>query len=638
MSGGYGPPLLDFSPIGDLAGTFFRARKQAREDKFEEEAPALFERAYEAAYGQGSAPAAPAAPSDPSTPLSSFAKPRAGETPTFASIEGTSPTGGVGKVKAPYEIAATQLGKREAPDRAALQDYLKTGGVNLDPATLAWCAAFVNSSLGQAGIKGTGSNLARSFLNYGEAVDQPQKGDIAVFSRGDPMGPYGHVGFFEGYDPDGRIRVLGGNQSDSVSIAAQDPSRLLGFRRIPSSGGAKLGSDPVLEVSQAAGNPADFPAQGARNTQGFVVPGQTGGAPAIDKQLMKQLYANPNTRAFAISLLNERFKGRDVKTVDLGNAIGIMDNQGNILRQIPKQKDQTPQLVGTDETGRAWVRPGEDLPENISKPRQPKDRYELVKGKNGTPIGIYDKVEGRQLSSEEAQQRGIQPGAPAQESAPDFKDISGIRKEIQDLPAYKSYASAIPAYTSMLDAAKRNTKTADLNMVYALAKIMDPTSVVREGEIQMANDTQGFADRLNGFIQSIQGEGRLAPETRAGLVQEAESRMNGFKQSFDADIGQYCGFAQRWKINEADIIPNLPGMPQYDPREFNTISKTEGAGSGQGARSIPEGYSAGRVLSDAKDAYKKAAQQPDPVVRKYQQDAIRNRLKSYKIDPSRLDE
>jgi hypothetical protein len=190
----------------------------------------------------------------------------------------------------------------------------------------------------------------------------------------------------------------------------------------------------------------------------------------------------------------------------------------------------------------------------------------------------------------------------------------------------------------MLDAAKRNTKTADLNMVYALAKIMDPTSVVREGEIQMANDTQGFADRLNGFIQSIQGEGRLAPETRAGLVQEAESRMNGFKQSFDADIGQYCGFAQRWKINEADIIPNLPGMPQYDPREFNTISKTEGAGSGQGARSIPEGYSAGRVLSDAKDAYKKAAQQPDPVVRKYQQDAIRNRLKSYKIDPSRLDE
>jgi uncharacterized protein (TIGR02594 family) len=128
------------------------------------------------------------------------------------------------------EIAATMLGRGEIPNRAAIQDYLKTGGANLDPATTAWCAAFVNSSLGQAGIKGTGSNLARSFLNFGQPVDQPQKGDIAVFSRGDNP-TFGHVGFFDSLTPDGKVRILAGNQGNSVSFGEMDPSQLLGYRR-----------------------------------------------------------------------------------------------------------------------------------------------------------------------------------------------------------------------------------------------------------------------------------------------------------------------------------------------------------------------------------------------------------------------
>lgn len=160
----------------------------------------------------------------------------------------------------PLEIAGTMLGKREVPDRAALQDYLTTGGANLDPATTAWCAAFVNATLKQSGMTGTGSNLARSFLNYGEGVDTPTKGDIAVFSRGDPNGPYGHVGFFEGYGPDGKIRVLGGNQGDSVSVAEYGPERLLGFRR-PSAGGQSAPAvDPIGEV--IAANNAPKPVMG----------------------------------------------------------------------------------------------------------------------------------------------------------------------------------------------------------------------------------------------------------------------------------------------------------------------------------------------------------------------------------------
>lgn len=138
---------------------------------------------------------------------------------------------GAGKMADPFQIAASQIGLSETGQKAAIQEYLSNGGVNLDPAVTAWCAAFVGATLKQAGMEGTGSNLARSYLDWGQAVTEPQKGDVAVFSRGDPNGPYGHVGFFDGYNEDGTIRVLGGNQGDAVSYANYGADKLLGFRR-----------------------------------------------------------------------------------------------------------------------------------------------------------------------------------------------------------------------------------------------------------------------------------------------------------------------------------------------------------------------------------------------------------------------
>lgn len=131
----------------------------------------------------------------------------------------------------PIDIAESLLGRGEVPDQAMLSEFLENGGQRLDPVETAWCAAFVNATLSQAGLQGTNQLNARSFLDWGQPVDTPQRGDVAVFSRGDPNGWQGHVGFFEGYNPDGTIRVLGGNQGDAVSVANYSPNALLGFRR-----------------------------------------------------------------------------------------------------------------------------------------------------------------------------------------------------------------------------------------------------------------------------------------------------------------------------------------------------------------------------------------------------------------------
>lgn len=150
-----------------------------------------------------------------------------------------------------FDLARSQLGKTEA----MVSDYLRTGGQNLNPQELAWCAAFVNSSLQQAGIQGSGSNMARSLLNVGTPTSTPQQGDLAVFWRGSRNGQFGHVGFFDSVQPDGRIRILSGNDGDAVRYGSMPANRLLGYRSLtdlyaPAAGGAG-GKLPIMAQAGA---------------------------------------------------------------------------------------------------------------------------------------------------------------------------------------------------------------------------------------------------------------------------------------------------------------------------------------------------------------------------------------------------
>ncbi len=60
----------------------------------------------------------------------------------------------------------------------------------------------------------------------------PQQGDIVVLRRG-KNSAQGHVGFFEGFDQRGNVKVLGGNQSDGVNTKSFNRNDVLGFRRAP---------------------------------------------------------------------------------------------------------------------------------------------------------------------------------------------------------------------------------------------------------------------------------------------------------------------------------------------------------------------------------------------------------------------
>ena len=115
-------------------------------------------------------------------------------------------------------IAIAELGVAQYPagqSNPRITEYHQ--GTNLrgydDKAS--WCSSFVDWCLVQAGLTGTGSALARSWLEWGLPLAQPYPGCIVVLYRGDPAGWQGHVGFYLRSD-DRHIHLLGGNQLEQV--------------------------------------------------------------------------------------------------------------------------------------------------------------------------------------------------------------------------------------------------------------------------------------------------------------------------------------------------------------------------------------------------------------------------------------
>jgi uncharacterized protein (TIGR02594 family) len=98
-----------------------------------------------------------------------------------------------------------------------------------------WCASFVNWCLREAGIEGTFSAQARSFLKWGFTIplEKIQAGDVVVFARGN-NNTSGHVAFFLEWSSERKncLNIIGGNQSNRVSLATFSTQRLLSVRRM----------------------------------------------------------------------------------------------------------------------------------------------------------------------------------------------------------------------------------------------------------------------------------------------------------------------------------------------------------------------------------------------------------------------
>jgi uncharacterized protein (TIGR02594 family) len=142
-------------------------------------------------------------------------------------------------------IARGELGTNEirgGRDNARIVEYHQTTTLRARDDETAWCSSFVNWTMEQAGVRGTDSAAARSWLNWGQQVpmnaNSVRPGDVIVFPRGNNSAQ-GHVAIVSEVLDGGRVRVVGGNQGvrgenfDGVTYSERRLSDAIGVRRAP---------------------------------------------------------------------------------------------------------------------------------------------------------------------------------------------------------------------------------------------------------------------------------------------------------------------------------------------------------------------------------------------------------------------
>ena len=116
------------------------------------------------------------------------------------------------------------------------------------------------------------------------------------------------------------------------------------------------------------------------------------------------------------------------------------------------------------------------------------------------------------------------------------KDLENIfYKRITDLPEYKLLADVNSNIKALPALAKQDSKSADVALISTIARIRDPNSTVREGEIKINQDTQSYLDQLYGDWRGVvEGKSRLNPLAKLQMVASVVPKYDELRGSLES--------------------------------------------------------------------------------------------------------
>jgi uncharacterized protein (TIGR02594 family) len=127
--------------------------------------------------------------------------------------------------------AYSKLGLEESPgskNNPEIMKWAKETELTKDftADSVPWCGLFVAWAFARNGIDFVKDPLwAQNWNKFGDKLSEPAFGCVMVFVRKGG----GHVGFYVGEDSQ-NYHILGGNQTDSVSVTKVAKNRCIGYR------------------------------------------------------------------------------------------------------------------------------------------------------------------------------------------------------------------------------------------------------------------------------------------------------------------------------------------------------------------------------------------------------------------------
>jgi len=176
----------------------------------------------------------------------------------------------------------------------------------------------------------------------------------------------------------------------------------------------------------------------------------------------------------------------------------------------------------------------------------------------GVPVGDDPRAAARinLLTDQEAQVMAELEGLRETQAYP-AEAVSRARGEFMGLPVVRSFADQTSAFGRVVASAEDPSPAGDLSLIFNYMKVLDPGSVVREGEFATAQNSGGVDQRVRSLYNRLLEGERLTPEQRADFLDRANRLYEQAEEQYMSLADQYRGFAQAAGLPVEQVIPDL---------------------------------------------------------------------------------
>jgi hypothetical protein len=168
-----------------------------------------------------------------------------------------------------------------------------------------------------------------------------------------------------------------------------------------------------------------------------------------------------------------------------------------------------------------------------------------------------------------------------------FKDLSKDKKDRGSattnsirgdfLQNSKQFAEVAQSTQRVISSASDPSAAGDLALIFNYMKILDPGSVVREGEFATAQNSAGVPDRLRAQYNKVISGERLAPETRKDFLDRALKLYEGQDQLHTDRVKSFTKLSSDSGIDPKTTILDLPRPKMYKtPQEAEAANLPKG--------------------------------------------------------------
>lgn len=277
-------------------------------------------------------------------------------------------------------------------------------------------------------------------------------------------------------------------------------------------------------------------------------------------------------------------------TTELAETLLAMPDSGEALRFLTQLDLQAAQQRGTRILSEAEAR------SIYGRLYDPNKLYEITQ--DGTPRPVAGTIESREQK--------------------DIEQENSLRRDFTTSKPVVEFLTMGPQIRSIRDAVTRTepSRFNDINLVYAFAKMLDPTSVVRETEYGMIIEAQGAVQRVFSWGARIAGQSAFNEQTRREILREAEGRYSATKEAYDIEVDATKELAKRYGVNPERVIPprrelsqagSIPGSPE-DQAGQTRVSEAERP---QSITRLQGRLRAGEITLDQARSYARSMGIPD---------------------------